>query len=51
MHKDGSTPKLVETGRVLVDTVKRPTANLGTLTEGAIARMGNGMRAKFDEND
>ncbi len=51
MHKDGSTPKLVETGRVLVDTVKRPTQNLGMLTEGAISRMGNGMRAKFDEND
>ena len=51
MHKDGSTPKLVEPGRVLVDTVKRPTQNLGTLTEGAISRMGNGMRAKFDEND
>ena len=51
MHKDGSTPKLVETGRVLVDTVKRPTQNLGTLTEGAISRIGNGMRAKFDEND
>ena len=37
--RDGSTPKLVETGRVLVDTVKRPTQNLGTLTEGAISRM------------
>ena len=51
MDRDGSTPKLVKASRVLVDTVKRPTQNLGTLTEGAIARMGNGMRAMFDEND
>jgi hypothetical protein len=49
--KDGSTPKKVNAGQVLVDTVIRPTANLGTLTDGAIARMGNGMRVKFDEND
>ena len=49
--KDGSTPKKVNTGQGLVDTVIRPTANLGTLTDGAIARMGSGMRAKFDEND
>ena len=49
--RDGSTPKLVKTGRVLVDSVKRPTQNLGTLTSGAISRMANGMRSKFDEND
>jgi len=49
--KDGSTPKLVQVGRVLVDRVVRPTANLGTLTGGAMSRMANGMRAKFDEND
>ena len=49
--RDGSTPKLVETGRVLVDTVKRPTQNLGTLTEGAISRRAGGMRAFFDKND
>jgi hypothetical protein len=51
VHRDGSTPKKVNAGQVLVDTVIRPTADLGTLTDGAIARMGNGMRAKFDEND
>ena len=44
-------PRLVATGRVLVDSVKRPTQNLGTLTSGAISRMANGMRSKFDEND
>ena len=49
--KDGSTPKLVQVGRVLVDRVVRPTANLGTLTGDAMLRMANGMRAKFDEND
>jgi hypothetical protein len=49
--RDGSTPKLVKTGRVLVDTVKRPTQNLGTLTEGAISRMAGGMRSFFDKND
>ena len=51
MHRDGSTPKLVQVGRVLVDRVVLPTANLGTLTGDAMLRMANGMRAKFDEND
>ena len=36
---------------VVVSSVTRPTANLGTLTGDAMLRMGNGMRAKFDEND
>ena len=49
--KDRSMPRLVATGRVLADSVKRPTQNLGTLTSGAISRMANGMRSKFDEND
>ena len=49
--RDGSTPRLVKSGRVLVDSVRRPTQNLGTLTEGAISRMASGIRAKFDEND
>jgi len=49
--RDGSTPKKVKAGKVLVTSVTRPTANLGTLTGGAMLRMANGMRAKFDEND
>ena len=48
---DGETMKVPAVGKVLVDTVTRPTANLGTLTGDAMLRMGNGMRAKFDEND
>jgi|28_taG_2_1085356.scaffolds.fasta_scaffold05168_2 hypothetical protein len=48
---DGTSPSLVKTGEILVDNVTRPTANLGTLTGDAMLRMGNGMRAKFDEND
>lgn len=49
--RDGSTPRLVKAAQVLVDTARRPTQNLGTLTEGAISRMGSGMRAKFDKDD
>jgi hypothetical protein len=49
--RDGSTPKKVKAGQVLVTSVTRPTANLGTLTGGAMLRMADGMRAKFDEND
>ena len=48
---DGSTPKKVKAGQVFVTSVTRPTANLGTLTGGAMLRMADGMRAKFDEND
>ena len=48
---DGKTMKVPAVGKVLVDTVTRPTANLGTLTGDAMLRMVNGMRAKFDEND
>ena len=51
LFHDGMVPKLVKTGRVLVDTVKRPTQNLCTLTEGAISRMAGGMRSFFDKND
>ena len=51
-HKlDGTSPRLVKTGQVLVDTNVRPTANQGSLTGDAMLRMANGMRAKFDEND
>jgi hypothetical protein len=49
--RDGSTPKKVKADQVLVTSVTRPTANLGTLTGDAMLRMSNGMRAKFDEND
>ena len=48
---DGTSPRLVKTGQVLVDTNVRPTANQGSLTGDAMLRMANGMRAKFDEND
>jgi len=48
---DGKTMKVPKVGSILVDSVDRPTANLGTLTGDAMLRMGNGMRAKFDEND
>tara|TARA_R100001530_G_scaffold53733_2_gene39653 strand:+ start:277 stop:438 length:162 start_codon:yes stop_codon:yes gene_type:complete len=48
---DGKTKRVPAVGKVLVDTVTRPTANLGTLTGDAMLRMSNGMRAKFDEND
>ena len=41
--------KLVK-GEVLIEQGAK-LEQLFTLTEGAISRMGNGMRAKFDEND
>ena len=47
---DGTTPS-TNTESVVVSSVTRPTANLGTLTGDAMLRMSNGMRAKFDEND
>ena len=47
---DGTTPS-TNVESVVVSSVTRPTANLGTLTGDAMLRMGNGMRAKFDEND
>ena len=49
-HLDGTTPS-TDVESVVVSSVTRPTANLGTLTGAAMLRMGNGMRAKFDEND
>ena len=49
-HLDGTTPS-TKAESVVVSSVTRPTANLGTLTGDAMLRMGNGMRAKFDEND
>jgi len=50
-HKlDGTTPSL-KAESVVVSSVTRPTANLGTLSGDAMLRMSNGMRAKFDEND
>ena len=48
---DGTTMRVPKTGEILVDTNIRPTDDLGTLTGDAMLRMGNGMRAKFDEND
>ena len=48
---DGKTMKVPNTGEILVDSVDRPTAKIGTITGDAMLRMGNGMRAKFDEND
>jgi len=50
-HLDDTTMSVPKTSSILVDSVDRPTANLGTLTGDAMLRMGNGMRAKFDEND
>ena len=47
---DGTTPS-TNAESVVVSSVTRPTANLGTLTGDAMLRMSNGMRAKFDEND
>ena len=47
---DGTTPS-TDVESVVVSSVTRPTANLGTLTGDAMFRMSNGMRAKFDEND
>ena len=49
--RDGSTPKKVKAGQVLVTSVTRPTANLGTLTGGAMLRMANGMRAEARPKD
>jgi hypothetical protein len=51
MALDGSTPKLVKTGRVLVDEWHEKAGNLGFLEDGAVTRMAEGMRARFDEND
>jgi hypothetical protein len=47
---DRTTPSTDAEG-VVVSSVTRPTANLGTLSGDAMLRMANGMRAKFDEND
>ena len=49
-HLDGTTPS-TDVESVVVSRVTPPTANLGTLTGDATLRMGNGMRAKSDEND
>ena len=50
MNLDRTTPSTDAEG-VVVSSVTRPTANLGTLSGDAMLRMANGMRAKFDEND
>ena len=47
---DGTTMKVPETSKVLVDTASQG-GNQGSLTGDAMLRMANGMRAKFDEND
>jgi hypothetical protein len=51
MASDGTTPRLVATGRVLVDEWHEGSGNLGFLEDGAVTRMAEGMRARFDEND